>query len=215
MIDVKVIEKNYDRFMEIIDKDDRADLLKKMYDVYGHELVEAPASTYRHWHNAFVGGYLDHVLRVHDAAIQQAKMFKELGGTIGFTVQELRFAALHHDLGKLGGPNEPYYVEEDSDWHRNKLGRLYKHNEIQYMSVTDRALFMLQKFDIKVTQNEFLAIKLSDGLYDRGNESYLKNNMYPYPMRTNLPYIIHMADYMATNVERDKTRVNIDSSVFD
>lgn len=208
-----VIKEQYERFMGIIQKDDRSDDLEKMYDDFGNQLVEAPASPFRHWHNAFLGGYLDHVLRVHDVAIQQAKLFKEIGGELDFTAQELRFAALHHDLGKLGEPDKPYYLEEDSDWHRQNLGRMYKFNEIQYMSVTDRALYLLQSYGIEVTQSEFLAIKLSDGLYDESNKSYLKNNMYPYPMKTNLPYIIHMADYMSTNVERNMTK--IDTSVFD
>lgn len=210
-----VIAENYTRFMEIIGKDDRFDKLEKMYAEFKNELAEAPASPRRHWHNAFVGGYLDHVLRVHDIAIQQAKLFKEFGGDLNFTVQELVFAALHHDLGKLGEPGSPYYLEEDSDWHRKKLGQMFKLNEIQYMSVTDRALYLLQRYGIEITRNEWIAIKVSDGMYDDSNKSYLKNNMYPYPMKTNLPYIIHMADFMASNIERDKNKpVEVDLSKF-
>lgn len=214
-MDAKVIEANYNRFMEIIGKDERSGQLEKMYEEFGNELIEAPASSFRHFHNAFVGGYIDHVLRVHDIAIQQAKLYNQNGGQLNFTPQELVFAAIHHDLGKLGYVGDPYYLEEDSDWHRKNLGRLFKYNEIQYMSVTDRALYMLQKFGVEVTRNEWIAIKLSDGMYDDSNKAYLKNNMYPYPMKTNLPYIIHMADFMATNIERDSARPGeIDLSKF-
>jgi hypothetical protein len=126
-------------------------------------------------------------------------------GDINFTKQELVFAALHHDLGKLGFPGEPYYLEQDSDWHR-KRGELYKYNDnIQYMKVTDRALFMLQQYNVPVTLNETLAIKLSDGVYDEGNRAYLMNHT-PYPMKTNLMYIVHWADHIACTVERDKSR---------
>ncbi len=216
MVNESVIVENYERFMEIIGQDDRSEQLEAMYSDFGNELAEAPASGYRHYHNAFLGGYLDHVLRVHDMSIQQAKLLKEFGGELNFTAQELKFAALHHDLGKLGEPGSPYYIVEDSDWHRTKLGRLYKHNEMQYMSVTDRALFLLQHYGVTVTRNEWLAISLSDGMYDKANAAYLKNNMYPYPMRTNLPYVIHVADYLATAVERDKSRPKaVDLSVFD
>lgn len=211
----QVIADNYSRFMEIIGKDDRAEKLEKMYSDFKNELAEAPASARRHYHNAFVGGYLDHVLRVHDIAIQQAKLYKEQGGELNFTAQELIFAAIHHDLGKLGEPGEPYYLPEDSDWHREKLGRMFKFNEIQYMSVTDRALYLLQSYGIEITRNEWIAIKVSDGMYDESNAAYLKNNMYPYPMKTNLGYIIHMADFMATNIERDMARPkDIDMGAF-
>lgn len=206
MIDEKVIKENYERFMSIIGEDDRSEHLIKMYEDFGNQLVEAPASCYTHWHNAYLGGYLDHVLHVHDLAIKLAKVYMDSGGRVEFTPQELKFAALHHDLGKLGEPGEPYYIEEDSEWHRNKLNRKFKHNNIQYMGVTDRALYLLQQYDVKVTQNEYVAIKLSDGMYDEGNKSYLKNSMYPYPLKDNLYMIIHQADYMATNIERERTR---------
>jgi predicted HD phosphohydrolase len=73
------------------------------------------------------------VLRVAETGLKVAALYKNMGGDITFTKQELIFAALHHDLGKLGDPDEgPYYVNQDSDWHR-KRGELYTHNEnLQY-----------------------------------------------------------------------------------
>ena len=35
-----------------------------------------------------------------------------------FTQEELLFAAMHHDLGKLGDGTKPYYLPQDSEWHR-------------------------------------------------------------------------------------------------
>jgi hypothetical protein len=197
------IEKNYEKFMEYINADPRAEQLKKMYDVLQDQLTTAPASGRTYYHNAFPGGYLDHILRVTDTALKIAGLFKTMEGEINFTKQELIFAALHHDLGKLGTEDGAYYVEQDSDWHR-KRGELYKTNEnIQYMKPPERGLMMLQKYSVPVTQNEWLGIKLSDGLYDEGNKSYLMNYS-PYSMKSNLPYIIHWADHMSSTVERDK-----------
>lgn len=201
------IEQNYNKFMEYIDADPRAEQLRAMYDVMKDELTLAPASGKAHFHNAWPGGYLDHVLRVTETALKMASLYKTLEGDVNFTKQELVFAALHHDLGKLGNPDEgPHYVDQDSDWHRKQRGEMYKLNDnVQYFKVTDRALFLLQKFNIQITQNEWLAIKLSDGLYDEGTKSYLIN-FTPYAMKTNLPLIIHWADHMAGSVENDKTR---------
>lgn len=201
----EVIEENYNKFMEYINKDSRADNLKKMYEVLHDQLVIAPASSRVYFHNCFPGGYLDHVLRVTETALKIASMYKSMEGVIDFTKQELIFAALHHDLGKLGTEDGPYYVEQDSDWHR-KRGELYKNNEhIQYFRAPERGLVMLQKYDVQVTEKEWLAIKLSDGMYDDSNKSYLMNYS-PYSMKTNLPNIIHWADHMSSRVEKDKTR---------
>jgi hypothetical protein len=197
------IKKSYDRFMEIIKLDERSEKLVKMYDDYGDVLITAPASGKTHYHNAFPGGYIDHVMRVFDCSLDIVRMYKKMGGTLGFTAQELSFAALHHDLGKLGEPHNPYYTEQDSDWHR-KRGELYKINDnMQYFKVPDRALKILQSYEITLTETEWLAIKLSDGMYYEGNKAYLTNQV-PFSMKTKLPYIIHWADHMATLLEKDR-----------
>lgn len=198
------IQANYNKLIEYLEADPRWAQLKPLYDVLQDELLIAPASGKVHFHNAFPGGYLDHILRVTDTALKIAGLYKGLEGEINFTRQELIFAAIHHDLGKLGNPDEgPYYVEQDSDWHR-KRGELYKQNEnIQYMKAPERGLFLLQKYGVQITQNEWLAIKLSDGIYDDGAKSYLINYA-PYAMKTNLPYIIHWADHISSRVENDK-----------
>ena len=204
-LDENKIKEDYDRFMSLIEEDPRSENLKRMYEDLDQELAEAPAAAVQHHHNAFPGGYLDHVLRVYDISVEMTKTFHAFEGELNFTSQELQFATLHHDLGKLGELGEPYYVEQDSDWHRKTLGQNYKYNNtIQYMSVTDRAHYMLQQYDIKITKNEWLGIHLSDGMYEDSNKSYLKNNMYPYPMKTNIPYIVHVSDYLAMVVEKDK-----------
>ena len=204
-LDENKIKEDYDRFMSLIEEDPRSENLKRMYEDLEQELVEAPAAAVQHHHNAFPGGYLDHVLRFYDISVDLTKTFHKFEGELNFTSQELQFATLHHDLGKLGEPGEPYYVEQDSDWHRKTLGQNYKYNNtIQYMSVTDRAHYMLQQYDIKITKNEWLGIHLSDGMYEESNKSYLMNRMYPYPMKTNIPYIVHVSDYLAMVIEKDK-----------
>jgi hypothetical protein len=206
-LDENKIKEDYDRFMSLIEEDERSENLKRMYEDLEQELAAAPAAAVQHHHNAFPGGYLDHVLRVHDISLDMTKLFHNFEGKIDFTPQELRFATLHHDLGKLGEPGEPYYVEQDSEWHRKTLGQNYKYNNtIQYMSVTDRAHYLLQLYDIPITKNEWLGIHLSDGMYEDSNKSYLKNNMYPYPMKTNISYVVHVSDYLAMVVEKDKTK---------
>jgi hypothetical protein len=197
------IQENYNKFMEYIEADSRAEQLKEMYKVLHDELITAPASAKIQFHNCFPGGYLDHILRVTETALKLASVYKGMGGNINFTKEEVVFSAIHHDLGKLGTEDGPYYVDQDSDWHR-KRGELYKHNDnIQYFKAPERGLMMLQKHNIKVTEQEWLAIKLSDGMYSEGNRAYLMNST-PNSMKTSLPYIIHWADHMSCQIEKDK-----------
>jgi len=204
---VEEISKQYDRFMTLVDRDSRSTNLRTMYSTLEEELISAPASGKLHFHNCFPGGYLDHVLRVIDTTLKLTAQYKEMGGTINFTMEEAIFAAMHHDLGKLGSVDGPYYVEQDSEWHRTKLGEMYTHNHsIGFMKVPDRALFLLQQFSIQTTENEWYGIKMADGLYDDANKAYLVNYTHKYPIRTNLAAILHSADYLATQVESDLNR---------
>jgi hypothetical protein len=193
----------YNKFLAYIASDSRADALNVMYTKLHDQLITAPASSRTYFHNCFPGGYIDHIVRVAELALKLAATFKSGGANITFTKEELIFSALHHDLGKLGDGTDPYYLDQDSEWHR-KRGELYKINEnIQYFKVPERGLLLLQQHGITVTEQEWLSIKLSDGLYCEGNSSYLKNN----GMKTDLPYIIHWADNMATRIEKHKNSI--------
>lgn len=197
------------RFVSVMEEafgkdSERMTKLVKLYEDYGDRLIEAPASGKVHYHNAYAGGYIDHVLHVYDCAIDFAKVLRRKGGSLDFTKSELTMAAIHHDLWKLGMPGgEPYYVPQDSDWHRKNQNEMFKNNDrLPYMKVTDGAVFILQFRGIELTYKEWLSIKLSDGLYDESNKSYYVN-YGKFPIHTNLPYVIHWADHMATTAERD------------
>ena len=72
------------------------------------------------------------------------------------------------------------------------------------MKVPDRALWLLQHFSVKVTDKEYLGIKLTDGLYDEANTAYLKSYNPDFRLKTNMCYILHQADMMATHIEFDE-----------
>jgi hypothetical protein len=72
------------------------------------------------------------------------------------------------------------------------------------MKVPDRGLWLLQHYGVKVTDKEYLGIKLTDGLYDEANTSYLKSYNPDFNLRSNMAYILHQADMMATHIEFDQ-----------
>jgi hypothetical protein len=168
----------------------------------GVNLTLSAASGSKHYHNAYFGGYIDHIMNVCRNAFSMKKMFAEQGGRINFTDEELFFSALHHDLGKLGDGVNPYYIPEQSEWHRKNQNSVFKQNgELYYMDVTDRALWLLNQYGIKYSPNEMLGIKLADGLYNEATKKYFINYGEGGELKTELPYLIHWADHMSCRVE--------------
>lgn len=200
-------QENYDKLIETIEKEfdmARVTKLKLLYEDFKDRIIVAPASGCVHYHAAYEGGYLDHILNVIKASIGMSKMFQVMGAEIDFERSELIFAAMHHDLGKLGDLNNPYYLPNDSDWHIKNQGKVYKHNsKLNYMSVPDRAMFILQHYGIVMTEKEMVGIRLADGLYDEGNKKYLISYNTDHKIGTLLPNVIHFADHMSTLAERN------------
>lgn len=203
------LEQNYQTFLNFIEETFEGERQKNLLHMYGTDdgclglkALVAPASGKIQYHNAFAGGYIDHILNVARTAKGMCLLFKKLGGELDFTEEELMFSALNHDLGKLGDLVGDYYLPEESDWHRKNQGSMFKINpDIQSMTVPDRAFFLLQHFGVTMTQKEFLGIKLADGMYDESNEFYLKSFRLGGELKTLLPKILHWADHMATTLE--------------
>jgi|TARA_R100000027_G_scaffold53264_1_gene42118 hypothetical protein len=205
------ISKNYEKHLKIIDtyitdrKDSVLAMLKAMEDTY----VMAPASGRSWYHNAFAGGYVDHVNRVVEYAVKQSRLYKEMGGTIDYTEEELVFAALFHDLGKLGDGESPNYIPQTDKWRQDKLSEMYTYNpDLDFMLIPDRSLFILQKFGIKINQKEFLGIRLHDGVFDKANEAYFFSNVESSRQKTSIVSVLHAADFLASKVEYDMWKRN-------
>jgi hypothetical protein len=211
------LKENYDKFISFIKKafasqPERLEKLLHMYseEELGMELLVAPASGRAHFHSAHIGGYIDHIMNVCKNSMGMMKQFKENGGTIDFEVEELLFAALHHDLGKLGDGSKPYYIPEESDWHRKKTGSIFKQNpEIHYMDVTHRALWLLQHYGIEFTQKEMLGIMLADGLYNEASKKYFVSYNEDFALKTEIPYLLHWADHMSCRIENSEYKNGI------
>lgn len=207
------LQENWNVHLSFVEKyisDPRKARVLEMLSSMEEAMVLAPASSRASFHNAFPGGYIDHVNRVVTTAIDCAKMWRGMGGTIDFTAEELIFSALFHDLGKIGDGNAVNYLPQDNAWRRDNLGELYTSNpEIDFMLAHDRSLFLLQKFGISVSKNEYLAIRLHGGMYDESNKSYFVNYNDSSNLRANIVYVIGMADFMAAKFEYDRYKNKI------
>lgn len=184
----------------------RKEKLLAFYEKFDERLTMMPASYKKEFHNAFEGGYYDHVRRVIELSLDTFSLWKKYGvDTSGFTEEELVFSALNHDLGKMGDEENTAYIPQTDKWRQEKLGEDYMFNDnIPFASVPDRGLFLLQSHGVTYTFNEMLAIQTHDGLYDPANDKYLKGWKAETKFRNALPLILHQADVTAARIEFEK-----------
>ena len=212
MLEAEKIKSNWERYREIVNTmfPTRKTELNRMYDDFEDRLVLMPASSVAHFHNAFAGGYVDHILRVIDCTKALYATWQSMGADMsGYTEEEMIFAAMHHDLGKAGFPgdgNEVYQVET-SDWHRKNQNKMYRHNEnIPFTMVPDLSIWLLQEYGVKLSWTEYQAIKIHDGMYDDANKPYFIARSAQAKLKTNLPLLLHHADHMASQIEYERWR---------
>ena len=199
------IQGKLDQFYEYINKYISQDRAKKLIDFYKNieeTLATAPASSKLSHHNCFPGGYLDHVLRVVEMGLVVDRVWDKFNQIKDYTLEELVFSCINHDLGKLGTNDQPFYIPNDSDWHIKNQGAYYKiNNKLVHMRIADRSLYYLQEAAITVSETEFLAIKLHDSLYEESNKAYLITYSPDTQIKSNLIHIIHQADFAASRIE--------------
>ena len=191
------IANNFNKFRALCEKlGSRSESVLKMVDHLGEQLALCPASSRKEFHLAEPGGLVDHSLRVLSNTIKIMKTF-------GWETPKdsLIISCLFHDIGKVGfvdddGVVADYYIPQESEWHRDKLGEMYKHNkEMQYMTTPQRSVHMCQHFGVKLKTDEYLSILLNDGFVVDENK--------PYCLKMNpLVYAVMTADYISTMQEK-------------
>jgi hypothetical protein len=188
------IEANWKKFRSLISKlGDRSQTALNLVDSLGERLCLCPASSRTQYHNAFPGGLVDHSLRVLGNALKLTNAFDwEL------PKDSLIIGTLFHDLGKVGNESADYYIQQNDGWRADKLGEEYKHNdELPYMTVPERGVYLCNHFGLKLTHDETLAIRLNDG--------WILNENKPYCLKEPLlAHVVMTADYIATMQEGGK-----------
>ena len=208
------IQDNWNELIKLIEDTfdgERKDKLLEMYKHFEDRMCVAPASGTEHFHLCTPGGYVKHILNIVHYSKEFYKVWKDNGAMVDdYTEEELVFAALHHDLGKVGDLEDDYYIPNDSEWHIKNQGKYYVNNpELQFMTPPDRGIWLLNQFGIKMTMMEMIGIKLTDGMYDDGNIQYLKAYAPEKKLKSKMPLILHQADMATTRIEyEDWIRAN-------
>jgi putative nucleotidyltransferase with HDIG domain len=166
--EVNKIQKNWETYEKLLRRlsDDN---INKMLDDLGERLCMCPASTRLSEFNAEAGGLIQHSLDVTSA-------MRDLNdaASLGVKTASIIKAGLLHDIGKVGDIESDLFVDQDSSWHRDNLGQMYKYNEsCQKMSVSHRTHYLLQHFGITLSRDEWIAIQLAGGSHFEENRFYV------------------------------------------
>jgi HD domain len=148
------IEANWATFTGLCQQDkERYSLVSKLLDAEGSKMMTCPSSTKTDFQGAYPGGLIQHSLKV-------TRLMASLNKTYNAEIktESIIMTGLFHDLGKIGNDKFDYYVEKESDWH-NKLGIMYDINpKLAGSPPSLRSLWLLSKYGISLTEEEFLAV---------------------------------------------------------
>lgn len=185
--DAKQIMNTYEKYVSLLRKffPNSHSAIEKLEADMGERLALAPRDTHPE-KGGFPGGLVKF-------ALMTANHCKAFSANVD--AKKLARVSLIHELGRLGDP-EPemeLYVSEESDWHREKLGRHYKYNEnCPKMSVAHRTLFYIAHYGFEVSKDEWIAIATSAGFQYDENRFYA-NEILP------LPQALHTSKTFALN----------------
>ena len=159
----------YEKFCKKLSNDGLDNLL----DAMGERICMAPASMRSDSPGAYPGGLVENLLKVTSTMrTLYESLYKESGCSV--TMTSILKVGLLHDIGRVGDLENDFLISQDSDWHREKLGQMYKYNEsTDKMSVSHRTLFLLQHFGISLTREEWVAIQLASGSHFEENRFYV------------------------------------------
>lgn len=133
----------------------RHDAVQSMLDDLGERMILCPAEPRNDSPGCEPGGLIQQAITI-------AKGMKRLNDTfeMGATTDSILLVGLFHEIGKVGSLEEPYFVPEEESWRREKLGAFYKPNErLGRMTIPERSLFLLNHYGVKLTEEEFMAIR--------------------------------------------------------
>lgn len=194
MLSEEQIVANWEKYSSLLLQtgEHRTEQLQALLDHLGDRLVMCPASSKREYHNCFVGGLVDHSLRVLKNCTRLMKVSPDVFG--GIPEESVVFAALLHDLGKVGDLDNDRYVPQTNDYYKSR-GNLFEHNHKVVAKNVHASLFLLQHFGVKMTYDEFEAILLNDGpVTDDGREYCMKE--------TPLALLVQTADRLSCEQEK-------------
>lgn len=129
-----------------------------------------------------IGGLVEYSLDL-------AKKSNEISKALNYNINKVSIikCSLLSIIGKVGNLTQNRFVDCTSEWHQNKLGQYYDWNEeCEKYQTTDMTLFILQRFNVDLSWEEWQAISLLKDLSSEDNKFYSD-------YKTHLTLVLQMA----------------------
>lgn len=151
------IIENYEQTIKLLDNEELSSV-KGLIEHFGERYILCPASRAKDHNSAFPGGLCYHNLLVMSWMSKFDKLVNEKRTSTNTIVK----LSILHEIGKLGNLEKEYFVKNQAQYYIDK-GLFYEFNqEIQFMKVCDRSLYLCSHFGIKLSEDEYVAILLND-----------------------------------------------------
>ena len=147
----------YEKYHSLLKRVFDSEKIDQMFESLGDRIALCPLS-----HIEDKGGAPGRLVEFSLQVAQKAKSLCEDSSLIKSIIR----VSLVHELGRLGSIDHNLYIEQDSSWHREKLGQTYKFNEdCPRMNIGHRSLYLLQHYGIDLSQEEWIAVLVSQGTH--------------------------------------------------
>lgn len=153
MADIEEIENNWKQFESIIDRLDNPQI-KIMLSELGERLAIAPANARNTDKGSETGGLIKNTLEI----LKLSRMIDAATGK-QCNPKTLYKIVILHNIGTIGTVENDLYLPQDSNWHLEKLGMIYKVNpKLVGQDKIDLTFIMLANYGVKLELEEFQAI---------------------------------------------------------
>jgi hypothetical protein len=148
----EVVSSNFEKYISIISK--LKDLnIDKMIEAEGTRIATSPSNAQKDLFGCYNGGMIQNTLDILDAM----RKLDIVGGKLA-DQKSIYKVALLHNIGTVGSTEEDMFLPQDSEWHIEKLGHIYKRNQALKNSSIERTFQFLFKYGVELSMEEFNAI---------------------------------------------------------
>ena len=148
----ETVSTNFEQYLTTISKLKNSNI-DKLMEVEGTRIATSPSNAQKDEFGCYNGGMIQNTLDILDAM----RKLDIVGGKLA-DQKSLYKVALLHNIGTIGSTEEDKFLPQDSEWHIEKLGHIYKRNQSLKSSSIERTFQFLFKYGVELSMEEFNAI---------------------------------------------------------
>ena len=189
---IREIENLWQKYEGLLQKLNNANI-NSMLDSQGERILTSSFSQRTNEPFCGIGGNVEY-------ALELAKVSNNIAKSLHYDIAKSSIikCSLLSILGRVGTYLEDRYIECTSDWHKEKLGQYYDWNEsCPKYQVNDMTLFLLQRFNIDLTWDEWQALTLLKSMSSEDNKFYSMH-------KSRLSLVLQLAHEAVMKDEKDK-----------